>query len=73
MGLAHHIVLDPGCRAVGYGGRRAVIYYELLREYKRHCSPEELETLLELDRITTPIEWPATSHYATYQPQGHGL
>jgi hypothetical protein len=43
-----------------------VIYYELLREYKRHCSPEELETLLELDRVTTPIIWPDP-----WQPTGH--
>jgi len=53
-----------------------VIYYELLREYKRHCSTqEELETLLELDRMTTPIQWPIKSplqqEFGTYQPMGH--
>jgi hypothetical protein len=47
-----------------------MIYYELLREYKRHCSTqEELETLQELDRVTAPITWP--DPWKTYQPQGH--
>lgn len=55
-----------------------MIYYELLREYKRHCSPEELETLQELDRVTAPIEWPKawpsqnlTVNPEPWQPLGH--
>lgn len=35
-----------------------MIYYELLQEYKRYCSAGELETLIELDRATSPIFTP---------------
>jgi len=38
-----------------------MIYYELLQEYKRHCSAGELENLIEMDRATAPIFTPVLS------------
>ena len=38
-----------------------MIYFELLQEYKRYCSGEELETLIEMDRATAPIFTPVLS------------
>lgn len=35
-----------------------MIYFELLQEYKRYCTQEELETLVEMDRATAPIFTP---------------
>lgn len=38
-----------------------MIYFELLQEYKRHCSAGELEDLIEMDRATAPIFTPVLS------------
>lgn len=32
-----------------------MIYFELLQKYSLHCTPEELEMLIDMDNATNPI------------------